>query len=52
VLLPGLSGLSEQSADLVDGLGLASVLAETGAAADQGTADDGTRPEEAAAPYQ
>jgi hypothetical protein len=40
VLLPGLSGFSDQSADdLVEGLGLAGLVVESGAAADQGTAD-------------
>jgi hypothetical protein len=36
--------------DLVDGLGLAGLVVEPGAAADQGTADDGTRPEGARGP--
>jgi hypothetical protein len=40
MLLPGLSGFSDQSADdLVEGLGLAGLVVESGAAADQGTAD-------------
>src|SRR5450756_2238270 len=36
--------------DLVNGLALAGLVVETGAAADQGTADDGTRPEGARGP--
>lgn len=36
--------------DLVDGLGLAGLVVEPGAAADQGTADAGTRPEGARGP--
>jgi hypothetical protein len=42
VLLPGFSGFSDESADdLVEGLGLAGLVVESGAAADQGTADSG-----------
>jgi hypothetical protein len=40
VLLPAFSGFSDQSADdLVEELGLAGPVVESGAAADQGTAD-------------
>ena len=38
-VVPGFSGFSDQSADdLVEGLGLAGLVVESGAAADQGTA--------------
>ena len=36
----GQRAVSEQPADLVEGLGLAGLLVEPGAAADQGTADE------------
>jgi hypothetical protein len=42
--------VSEQPADLVEGLGLAGLLVEPGAAADHGTADDGTGPESSCGP--
>ena len=50
VLLPGLSGHSEQPADLVEGLGLAGLVMEPGASADQGAAEDGSGPEDASGP--
>jgi hypothetical protein len=50
-VVAGLSGFSDQPADeLVEGLGLARPMVEPSAAADQGTADDGTRPEDACGP--
>jgi hypothetical protein len=50
----GPCAVSDQSADdLVEGLGLAGLVVEpSAAAADQGTADDGTRPEGAPRPNQ
>src|SRR6185312_8415314 len=51
VWISWLCGWSDQSADdLVEGLGLAALLVEPSAAADQSTADDGTRPEGAGGP--
>src|SRR3954447_20608532 len=46
-----LAASSDHSAeDLVEGLGLAGLVVEPGVAADQRTADDGTRPESSRGP--